>query len=246
MATIPLPPDFKEFLKLLNSHNVKYLLIGGYAVNYYGYARATADMDIWVGISPENADGTSAAVREFGFMQATVHLFLEPGNVIRMGLPPFRIEVLTSVSGVEFSDCFRKRNVVDIGGHVGQLDCYRRSAGEQESKRPYQRSGGFGTTGLNAPGIKTRKLPRSPRTCLCTGAWLTRRNTLPGCTTSPPGAHCGCSRKLPTSCPPASRSVRGPPTSCWTAERAKLPFAGTEDFRHRAALRAATLAGMKF
>jgi predicted nucleotidyltransferase len=116
MATIPLPPDFKEFLKLLNSHNVKYLLIGGYAVNYYGYARATADMDIWVGISPENADGTSAAVREFGFMQATVHLFLEPGNVIRMGLPPFRIEVLTSVSGVEFSDCFRKRNVVDIGG----------------------------------------------------------------------------------------------------------------------------------
>lgn len=116
MDTIPLPSDFKEFLRLLNFHKVEYLLIGGYAVNYYGYPRATADMDVWVGISPANAERTAAALREFGFSQAMPDLFMEPGKVIRMGVPPFRIEVLTTVSGVEFPDCFRKRAVVDIGG----------------------------------------------------------------------------------------------------------------------------------
>ena len=55
MATIHLPPDFKEFLRLLSSHEVAYLLIGGYAVNYYGYPRATADMDVWVGADSLNA-----------------------------------------------------------------------------------------------------------------------------------------------------------------------------------------------
>lgn len=55
MATIRLPPDFKEFLKLLNSNKVEYLLIGGYAVAYYGYPRPTGDMDIWVARTAENA-----------------------------------------------------------------------------------------------------------------------------------------------------------------------------------------------
>jgi len=52
MATIQLPPDFKEFLRSLSAHKVEYLLIGGYAVNYHGYPRATADMDIWIAIPP--------------------------------------------------------------------------------------------------------------------------------------------------------------------------------------------------
>jgi len=56
MATIQLPPDFKEFLKLLNSNNIEYLIVGGYAVNYYGFARATADPDIWIAINPDNAE----------------------------------------------------------------------------------------------------------------------------------------------------------------------------------------------
>jgi len=56
MAMILLPPDFKEFLQLLNDHQVDYLLIGGYAVGYYGYPRATGDMDIWVAIHPDNAE----------------------------------------------------------------------------------------------------------------------------------------------------------------------------------------------
>lgn len=55
MAMIQLPQDFKDFLKLLKSHEVRYLVIGGYAVIYHGYPRATGDMDIWVDISPEKA-----------------------------------------------------------------------------------------------------------------------------------------------------------------------------------------------
>jgi hypothetical protein len=67
MATTHLPPDFKEFLQLLNTHQVKYLFIGGYAVGYHGYPRATADMDIWIAIQPSNAAKVVVALKEFGF-----------------------------------------------------------------------------------------------------------------------------------------------------------------------------------
>ena len=64
---IALLPDFKEFLSLLHSHGVKYLLIGGYAVGYHGYPRATNDLDIWIALAPENAERVVAALRAFGF-----------------------------------------------------------------------------------------------------------------------------------------------------------------------------------
>jgi hypothetical protein len=67
MDTSLIPSDFKDFLKLLNSHKVEYLLIGGYAVGYYGYSRATADMDIWIAIHPRNAEKMVNVLREFGF-----------------------------------------------------------------------------------------------------------------------------------------------------------------------------------
>src|SRR5579863_2916109 len=101
MATIQLPRDFKEFLRLLNSREVEYLVVGGYAVNYYGYARATADLDIWIGITPENAEVAASVVRAFGFSRAQGAAFLEPAKVIRMGVPPVRIEILTTISGVD-------------------------------------------------------------------------------------------------------------------------------------------------
>ena len=114
MATILLPPDFKEFLRLLNSRDVEYLLIGGYAVNYYGYPRATADLDIWIAIDRLNAEKMAGVLSEFGFAKATSSLLQEPGKIIRMGIPPIRIEVLTSISGVDFPSCFRNRLIVDI------------------------------------------------------------------------------------------------------------------------------------
>ena len=67
MATIRLPQDFKEFLRLLNTHQVEYLLIGGYAVAYFGYPRATADMDIWIAMNPANAQKIVTVLKEFGF-----------------------------------------------------------------------------------------------------------------------------------------------------------------------------------
>jgi hypothetical protein len=118
MATIQLPADFKEFLQLLNDHNVEYLLIGGYAVGYYGYPRATVDMDIWIAINPVNATQVVAALKTFGFdlPELDKSLFLQENQVIRMGVPPMRLELLTSISGVEFEACFAKRVVDEVDG----------------------------------------------------------------------------------------------------------------------------------
>ena len=130
MATIQLPPDFKEFLRLLNSIEVEYLVIGGYAVNYYGYPRATGDLDIWIGIAPGNAERAAIAVREFGFAQAETGIFLEPGKVIRMGVPPVRLEILTTISGVEFAECYARRREAELDGvpiHLIALDDLRRN-----------------------------------------------------------------------------------------------------------------------
>ncbi len=118
MATTHLPPDFKEFLQLLNAHNVRYLLIGGYAVGYHGYPRATVDMDIWIATHPDNARRIVTALKQFGFDLPEVEetIFLQEDKVIRMGLPPMRLEILTSVSGVEFEECFNERIVDTIDG----------------------------------------------------------------------------------------------------------------------------------
>ena len=111
-----LPPDFKEFLKLLNSRQVKYLLIGGYAVSYYGYHRATGDMDIWIAIEPTNAAKICEVLKEFGFNVADLSpdLFLQANKIIRIGVPPLRLEILTTISGVKFSDCYAEKLTVEI------------------------------------------------------------------------------------------------------------------------------------
>ena len=112
-----LPQDFKDFLKLLNHHNVEYLLIGGYAVGYYGYPRATADMDVWIALSRENAKNIKQVLFDFGMVSddVTEELFLSD-NIVRMGLPPMRIEVLTKIDGVEFKECYKNKNIVQIDG----------------------------------------------------------------------------------------------------------------------------------
>src|SRR3972149_8271828 len=96
---IHLNEDFKDFLKLLNSHKVKSLLVGGYAVGIHGYPRYTGDLDVWVASDAANAILVAAAVREFGFELPEVKptLFQTPGKVIRMGIPPDRIELLTHI-----------------------------------------------------------------------------------------------------------------------------------------------------
>lgn len=111
MDTTQLPPDFKEFLKLLTDHQIEYLVIGGYAVGCFGYVRATTDIAIWVARSTANAERLVKALREFGFdvPNFDVSLFLTEGRIVRMGVPPIRIEIHTSISGVEFADCYSRR-----------------------------------------------------------------------------------------------------------------------------------------
>jgi len=123
MAEHSLPKDFKEFLKLLNDAGVEYLLIGGYAVGYHGYPRTTADMDIWVAISRENAGRLVDVFQRFGMKDAKLRpgLFLQHGKIIRMGVPPMRIEVITDIDGVDFARCYAARKVTRIDGQTVNL-----------------------------------------------------------------------------------------------------------------------------
>ena len=114
---IEFPRDFREFLQLLNSKKIEYLVVGGYAVGYHGYPRATGDMDIWIAINEKNALKITKALKEFGFdlLELEKELFLKKNKVIRMGIPPMRLEILTSIDGVCFETCFKNRTVADFG-----------------------------------------------------------------------------------------------------------------------------------
>jgi predicted nucleotidyltransferase len=92
MAMIRLPNDFKDFLKLLNANEVEYLVVGGYAVGYYGNPRSTGDLDIWVAVGPGNIQRLLGVLQEFGFSKES--------------LP----------SGVKFEDCYASRNTDTIDG----------------------------------------------------------------------------------------------------------------------------------
>jgi predicted nucleotidyltransferase len=140
MATIRLPNDFKDFLKLLNANRVEYLLIGGYAVGYHGYPRATGDMDIWVAVNPENAAKTVVALKEFGFdvPELSAELFLRQNQIVRMGVPPMRIELTTTISGVNFEECYAARVVAELDGvkvnliHLRHLKINKKAAGRHK------------------------------------------------------------------------------------------------------------------
>src|SRR5262249_50004472 len=107
-----------EFLQLLNARKVEYLLVGGYPVSYYGYSRATADIDVWVRVSKMNAERLSRALVDYGFDKANVppKTFCRRGPMFRIGVPPLRIEILTSISGVTFATCYSRRTTVEVDG----------------------------------------------------------------------------------------------------------------------------------
>ena len=115
---IHLNEDFKDFLRLLNSHMVRYLLVGGYAGGIHGYPRYTDDLDIWVASDADNATLVAQAVRDFGFDLPEVEpaLFQKANKIVRMGIPPDRIELLTDISGVSFEECYRQRQMIEIDG----------------------------------------------------------------------------------------------------------------------------------
>ena len=118
MAKVQFPEDFRDFLKLLNDHEVEYLLIGGYAVGYHGFPRTTLDMDVWVAINPDNATKMVDVMIGFGFLPEAVspEIFINAKGIIRMGVPPLRLEVLKEIDGVEFRECYGRRIVDNLDG----------------------------------------------------------------------------------------------------------------------------------
>src|SRR4030067_989313 len=115
---IGLPQDFKEFLRWVDAEGGEYLLIGGYAVAYHGFPRATEDIDLWVASSPQNADRIVKALKQFGFdlPELQPDLFLKADSIVRMGVPPLRIELSTTISGVTFDESYMARVTEDIDG----------------------------------------------------------------------------------------------------------------------------------
>ena len=108
--------DFKEFIELLNKNNVKYLIVGGYALALHGHPRYTKDIDIWILVDRENAERTISSLKEFGFesLGLSAEDFMEPGYVIQLGQPPSRIDILTSVTALEFDECYASRIKIEI------------------------------------------------------------------------------------------------------------------------------------
>ncbi|HQE93596.1 MAG TPA: hypothetical protein PLH19_12340 [Anaerolineae bacterium] len=108
--------DFKEFITSLNTNEVRYLVIGGYAVALHGYPRYTKDIDIWIEMSPENADRMVKALEQFGFGSLGLRAadFQVPEQIIQLGYPPSRIDLITTPPGVEFADCYASRIEVEV------------------------------------------------------------------------------------------------------------------------------------
>jgi len=135
---IELPDEFKEFLRLLNEHQVEYLLVGEFAVAFHGDVRSTKDIDIWVSVSSQNAKCVVDAIKEFGFEAPDLRpaIFETPGKVIRMGNPPLRIEVLTEIDGVNFNDCAANATTESLDGvPVPVISCADLKKNKRASRR---------------------------------------------------------------------------------------------------------------
>ncbi|NUS43565.1 MAG: hypothetical protein HOQ24_07750 [Mycobacteriaceae bacterium] len=110
--------DFSEFIESCLAHDVRFLVVGGYAVAAHGHPRFTKDMDVWVWIDQGNAERLIAALRDFGFgsLGLSVADFVAEDMVVQLGHPPKRIDLLTSVDGVEFDPCWERRVNIAVGG----------------------------------------------------------------------------------------------------------------------------------
>jgi hypothetical protein len=110
--------DFKEFIQLLNDNQVHYLVVGGYAVALHGYPRYTKDIDIWVELTHENATRIVETLVQFGFASLGLkeNDFLVEDQIIQLGYAPNRIDIITTLTGITFKECYDKRLSVEIDG----------------------------------------------------------------------------------------------------------------------------------
>lgn len=133
--------DFQDFIQSLNQFQVEYILVGGYAVIIRGYSRSTGDMDIWVNKTDENFNKLQSALIAFGIPSEGISIdkfFSEDFDVFSFGRPPFAIEVMTSVKGLDFANTYRLSTVEHIDNidvrtiHLNQLIEAKRAAGRSK------------------------------------------------------------------------------------------------------------------
>ena len=110
--------DFSEFVALFIGREVRFLIVGGYALAAHGLPRATGDLDAWVWATQDNAERIIGALSDFGFgdVGVTVADFSAEDSVVQLGFPPYRIDILTSIDGVNFDEAWSRRVVVPVGG----------------------------------------------------------------------------------------------------------------------------------
>jgi hypothetical protein len=103
--------DFLDLLRALSARDVRFLIVGAYALAVHGRPRATGDLDVWIEATPDNATRLMAALADFGapLDQVTARDFSAPGIVFQMGLPPYRIDILTELSGLTFEEAWPTR-----------------------------------------------------------------------------------------------------------------------------------------
>jgi predicted nucleotidyltransferase len=113
-----LAQDFEDFVKLLNKHQVDYMIVGGYALAFHGKPRHTGDLDIWINCSEANAEKLVMAIQEFGLASLGLSKsdFMKEGYVTQIGYPPLRIDILNTIDGVTFDSAFPNKLLVDVNG----------------------------------------------------------------------------------------------------------------------------------
>ena len=110
--------DFKDLLAALSAHDVRFLIVGGYAVTFHTRPRFTKDLDVWLWVDEQNANRLVAALDDFGFgsVGLTADDFLEEGMVVQLGYLPKRIDIISQVDGVEFGLCWDRHIEIEING----------------------------------------------------------------------------------------------------------------------------------
>ena len=113
-----LNPDFRDMLSVCIAEDVEFLVVGAYALAAHGLPRATGDLDCWIRRSEENAARTIRALTRFGapLGQVTEADLMAPDTVLQIGVEPNRIDILTSIDGVEFDDAWPRRTEADVSG----------------------------------------------------------------------------------------------------------------------------------
>lgn len=113
-----LNPDFRDMLSAFIAEKVEFLVVGAYALSFHGLPRATGDLDFWIGRNEENAERVFRALQSFGAptLDLTISDLLTPDLVFQIGIEPNRIDILTSVDGVEFDEAWKERVVTNVDG----------------------------------------------------------------------------------------------------------------------------------